>query len=326
MGVYPPNVLPEEIESGGEDRIRALIVVGSNPLRSYADTQAYQRAFEKLDLLVVLDVAMTETAVLADFILPGRTAYESYDTTFWSYNFPEIYFNFRRPVVRPEPETRENGWIMTALADEMGLIPEIPDRLFQAAREDRTRFSRELEQFIEATPGGRLKLPFILAQTLGPVLDSANLAFLWGLLWSAPDPIGEAMARMGFPQGPDQAESVYQAIMDNPQGIWLGRLEPDRNLDFLVTEDGRIQLQAPELLDMLEGITPESEAGALVPDPEFPLVLMAGWHYDYNANTLMRDPAWNKDRRVGCLAVHPRDAAELELADGRSANLSTRAG
>jgi anaerobic selenocysteine-containing dehydrogenase len=76
MGGFPPNVLPEEIESVGENRIRALIVVGANPLRSYADTSAYVRAFKGLDLLAVLDVAMSETAAVADDVLAGRSAYE----------------------------------------------------------------------------------------------------------------------------------------------------------------------------------------------------------------------------------------------------------
>ena len=61
-------------------------------------------------------------------------------------------------------------------------------------------------------------------------------------------------------------------------------------------------------------------------DEAFPLILMAGWHYDFNANTLMRDPAWNKGHRTGCLAVHPQDAANLDLADGEMAQVTTLAG
>ena len=326
MGVFPPNVLPEEIASGRDDRIRALIVVGANPLRSYADTLAYERAFKELDLLVVVDVALSETAALADYILPGRTAYESHDSTFWSFNYPETFFQLRQPVVKPAAETRENGWIMTALAEKMGLLPEIPASLHQAAQGDRRRFSRELGRYVKATPGAGLKLPFILAQTLGPVLGSSHLAFLWGLIWSAPGRFKEAMARVGFPEGEDQAEQAYGAIMDHPEGIWLGRLDPEKNLDFVATEDGRIQLHAPELAAWLTSVTPEAEAEALALDQEFPLILMAGWHYDYNANTLMRDPIWNQGRRVGCLAVHPRDAAGLGLADGEPARLTTPAG
>jgi len=326
MGVFPPNVLPEEILSDRDDRIRALIVVGANPLRSFADTTAYEQAFKKLDLLVVLDVAMSETAVFADYILPGRTAYESYDTTFWSFNFPDIFFHIRRPVVEPAPETRENGWIMSALADKMGLIPEIPSALFHAAKEDRGLFNRELGNYVESTPGAAFKLPFILAKTLGPDLGSSNLAFLWSLIWSAPAYLKKAMARAGFPEGENQVEQVYGAIMDHPEGIWLGRLDPEKNMEFVSTEDNRIHLYHPELATWLTSITPEAEAEALSPDEAFPLVLMAGWHNDNNANTLMRDPAWNEGRRVGCLAVHTRDADKLGISDGEQVRLSTRAG
>jgi anaerobic selenocysteine-containing dehydrogenase len=325
MGVFPPNVLPEEITSGRPDRIRAVIVVGANPLRSYADTSAYEQAFKALELLVVVDVALSETAALADYILPGRTAFESYDATFWSFNYPEVFFQLRRPVLEPAPETRENGWIMTSLANKMGLVPEIPETLHQYSKNDRRRFSQELSRFVEATPMGLLKLPFILAKTLGPTLGSNHLAFLWGLLWSAPPMLKEAMDRLGLGKGEDQAEKAYMAIMDHPEGIWLGRLDPQRNLDFLATQDGRIQLHAPDLFDWLSSVTPAAEADMLAPDSEFPFVLMAGWHYDYNANTLMRDPVWNRGRRVGCLAVHPEDADRLGLADGDSARIITRA-
>lgn len=326
MGVFPPNVLPEEITSGRDDRIRALFVVGANPLRSYADTSAYEQAFKALDLLVVVDVAMSETAALADYILPARTAYESFDATFWNFNYPEVFFQLRRPVVKPAPQTRENGWIMTSLAKRMGLMPEIPDTLYQWAKKDRSRFSQELREFVEVTPGGQLKLPFVLAETLGPTLSSNHLAFLWGLIWSAPAMLKEAMGRVGFPEGEDQAEKAYTAILEHPEGVWLGRLDREKNLDFLSTQDGRIHLHAPELVDWLRSVTPASESEMLAPQPEFPLILVAGWHYDYNANTLMRDPAWNRGRRVGCLAVHPQDAARFGLTDGESARLTTQAG
>jgi anaerobic selenocysteine-containing dehydrogenase len=326
MGIFPPNVLPEEIESEGEDRIRALIVVGANPLRSYADTSAYERAFKTLDLLVVLDVAMSETAAAADYVLSGRSAYESYDTTFWSFNYPDIYFHLRRPLVEPAAETRENSWIMAALAEEMNLLPDLPDSLYKTARDDRGLFSRELAQYLADTPGAMLKLPFVLAKTLGPVLGSCNLALLWGLIWSAPARLKEAMARAGYPAGEEQTDTVYSSIMGHPEGMWLGRLDPEKNLEFIATEDSRIHLHVPELATWLADVTPETEKKAMAPDAAFPLILMAGWHYDYNANTMMRDPAWNQGRTTGCLAVHQQDAAGLDLTDGEMVRLATRAG
>jgi hypothetical protein len=41
-GYFPLNVLPEEIMSEKPEHIRAVIVSASNPLRSYADTKAYE--------------------------------------------------------------------------------------------------------------------------------------------------------------------------------------------------------------------------------------------------------------------------------------------
>ena len=326
MGVFPPNVICEEIESGRDDRLRAVVVVGANPLRSYADTQAYERAFKKLDLLVVLDVAFSETAAMADYVLAGRSAYESHDASFWSFNYPGIYFSLRRPVLEPEPDTREAGWISAELAQRMGLLPQIPDSLAQAAQGDRLEFGRELEDFLKSVPNGALMLPLILAKTLGPVLGSSHMAFLWSLLENAPDWLKQAMARAGFAEGEAQAWQAYDAIMQHPEGVWLGRLDPKDGLWAVANPDGLINLYSQELFEGLKAIDPESEARALAPEPQFPLVLMAGWHIDTNANTLMRDPEWNQGRRVGCLAMHPDDGAEYGLADGSRALLTTKAG
>jgi anaerobic selenocysteine-containing dehydrogenase len=114
--------------------------------------------------------------------------------------------------------------------------------------------------------------------------------------------------------------------MDHPEGIWLGRLDPENNLEFVTYEDSRIHLHVPELVSWLASVTPKAEKQDMLPDEAFPMILMAGWHYDYNANTLMRDPKWNEGRRVGALAVHPKDAENLSLADGDTAKLTTQAG
>ena len=142
---------------------------------------------------------------------------------------------------------------------------------------------------------------------------------------NAPDDLKIFLQRFAD-EGGDALGGMENAILENRQGIWLGRLDPDKNLDFVVTEDGRINLRDPELLDWLTQVTPESEAVALESDPALPLLMMAGWHMDTNANTLMRDPAWNKGRRVGCLAVHADDAQALGLGDGDNARLTTKAG
>ena len=326
MGQFPPNVFPEEVLSDHPERLRAVIVSGSNPLRSYADTTAYERAFDRLDLKVTVEIAMTETAVLSDYVLPSRSGYESWDGTFFAWNYPEIFFQMRRPVVEPEGEPLEAGEIMMRLADELGLIPEIPDELYEAAKGNRMQFGLALMQYVAQKPEAKSVLPFVVGKTLGAALGSVNLAALWGLLLSAPQSFKDNAARAGFDAGPMTGEQVFQAIMERPEGLWVGKCDESDNLVSLKTEDGRINLAIPELSGWMGGIDAESELAALVPDDSYPLILTAGRHYDNNANTLMRNPAWNEGRRYCTLSMHPDDASALGLSDGQTVRVSTGAG
>jgi anaerobic selenocysteine-containing dehydrogenase len=326
MSVFPPNVLPEEVMSDRPDRIRAALVSGANPLRSYADTAAYEQAFRGLDLLVTVDVAMSETAALSHYALPARSAYEKWDSTFFTWNFPEVYFQLRRPVLEPEGEPLEESEILVRLADRLGLIPEIPASLYEAARGDRMMYGMALLQYGHSEPRFAAAMPFILAKTLGPVLGSNNLAALWGLLQTAPGSFRKDAERAGFDSGIGMGEQIFKAMLDHPEGLWIGKCDAEDNFAALKTEDNKINLAIPELADWVQSITPASEDQALAPDPNFPLILCAGRHFDYNANTIMRDPAWNKGRDYCTMLIHPSDAAGLGVKDGDRVRVITDAG
>jgi len=326
MGYFPPNVMPEEILSDNPERLRAVLVSGSNPLRSFADTSAYEEAFAKLDLLVTVEVAMSETAALSHYVLPAASAYEKWDGTFFPWTWPEVFFQMRRPIVEPEGECLEEGEIFTRIAERMGLIPEIPASLVEAAKGDRAAFAMELMGFLQAHPEvGRL-VPSVLTRTLGKELGSAHLAAIWGLLQVAPPFFRENATRAGFKEGPLLGEEVFQAILDRPEGLWVGRCDPENNLASLQTEDGKIHVHIPELAEWLQEIEPESEEKDLVMDSRFPLILMAGRHFDYNANTIMRDPEWNEGRQACTVSMHPDDAQSLGLEDGGTVKVKTEAG
>lgn len=327
IGTFPPNVMPEEILSGREDRLRAVIVSQANPLRSYADTTAYEEAFRALDLLVAVDVAFTETARLAHYVLPAKSAYEKHDGTFFSWNYPEIYFQMRRPVVEAEGECLEEGEILTRLADRLGLLPEIPADLIEAAQGDRMAFGMNLMAYAQKEPRAMKFMPFILAKTLGKALGSVNLAALWGLLQITPKSFRENAARSGFKPGMMMGEEIYKAIMDHPEGMWVGKNDVENFWNELATEDKRINVLIPELAEMVKSIDAVSETKALAMDPAFPLVLAGGRHMDYNANTIMRDPAWLDGKtRVCALMMNPLDAARLGLNDGQTVKITTEAG
>lgn len=326
MGIYPPNVIPEEIDNDHPERLRAVIVSACNPLRSYADTSAYEKAFSKLDILVTIEMAMTETARMSDYILPSRSAYEAWDTTYFQSTYPEVYFQMRRPIVEAEGEPLEISEIMTNLADKLGLIPEIPPTLYDAAQISRTAFGQALFAYVQAEPKASAAMPFIIARTLGKQMGSVNLAWVWAMLQLTPKNFRENAARVGFQKGSMMGDEIFQAIVDHPEGLWIGRSEVDQNMVNIKHEDGRINLFIPEVEEWVCGITPEAEAAALQADPNYPFILLAGRHTDMNANTIMRNPAWNRGRRACSLAMNPQDAEKWGFKDEQMVRVSTEAG
>lgn len=327
MGTFPPNVMPEEIMSGRDDRLRAVIVSQANPLRSYADTTAYEEAFKSVDLLVCIEIAMTETARLAHYILPGASAYEKYDGTFFTWNYPEIFFQMRRPVIESEGECLEEGEILTRLADRLGLLPEIPETLYGAAKADRMTFGMNLMAYAQAEPRAMQLMPFILAKTLGKSLGSVNLAALWGLLQITPKSFRENAVRVGFKPGMLMGEDIFKAILDHPQGLWVGKSDEANFWNEIKTEDKRVNVFIPELEEMVKSLEPQKEQVALTLNGNYPLVLAAGRHMDYNANTIMRNPAWCDGKsRVCSLMMNPSDAAKLGLKDAQMVRVVTEAG
>lgn len=304
-GIYPPNVMPEEILNDHPERLRAVIVSAANPLRSFADTTAYEEAFGELDLLVCVDIAMTETAAVSHYVLPARSAYEKWDGG---------GLMLRQPVIEPEGEQLEEGEIFTRLADDLGLIPDIPDSLFEAAASgDRERYNTALTDYLQDVPEAARRIPFILAKTLGQQLGSAHLASSWGRLRKLP---------------PENREKIFQAILDQSGGSQVDGANPDDDeFPDLPTADGRIRLNVPEMKTWLEQINPVLEKELLQKDrDEYPLIMSAGRHFDFNANTLMRDPEWNKGKRACTLIMHPVDAEEHQLRDKQMVKVITEAG
>ncbi|HOF05943.1 MAG TPA: molybdopterin-dependent oxidoreductase [Syntrophales bacterium] len=325
-GVFPPNVMPEEILADHPERLRAVLVAGANPLRSYADTTAYENAFDRLDLLVTAEIAMTETAARSHYILPSRSFYESWDGTFFPMTYPGIHFQMRRPLIVPDGEQLELGEIHLRLAEGLGLIPPLPERLYQAANESRAAFAAALMEYALTEPKAMKAMPFVLGKTLGQAMGSVHLAMLWGMLQVTPKSFRENARRAGFTPGPEMGEEIFRRILDHPEGIWVGKLDPENNFAEIRTADKKINLDIPELQDELQALDAASEEAALIRDPRFPLILMAGRHMSMNANTLLRDPAWNEGRRACTLAMHPDDAAALQLQDGQQARVTTAAG
>ncbi|WP_035693399.1 formate dehydrogenase subunit alpha [Azospirillum halopraeferens] len=105
--------VPHAIEQG---KIRALVLFGENPLLSDPDSGELRHALDKLDLLVVADLFMTETARFADYVLPAAGWAEK-DGTFTN---TERRIQRVRPAVKPPGEARPDWWTFARLGTRMG--------------------------------------------------------------------------------------------------------------------------------------------------------------------------------------------------------------
>ncbi|MGQ9523051.1 MAG: formate dehydrogenase subunit alpha [Anaerolineae bacterium] len=106
----------EMVHAAGEGRLRALYVMGENPMLSDPDVQHTRECLEKLDFLVVQDIFLTETAQLAHVVLPGVTFAEK-DGTFTA---TDRRIQRVRKAVEPPGEAKADWEIICMLAQRLG--------------------------------------------------------------------------------------------------------------------------------------------------------------------------------------------------------------
>ncbi|MFK7916474.1 MAG: molybdopterin-dependent oxidoreductase [Ilumatobacter sp.] len=333
-GLVPCNVIPEEIIGDHPERFRAMLVESGNPVHSLADSQAMRDALRQLDFVCVIDVAMTETAREADYVLPAASQYEKWECTFFNLEFPNNYFHLRHPVFEPLagtlPEYEIHSRLCRALGayDDDALAP-----LTAAAHAGRTEYSSVLFQLMVERPELAKLLPVVLYETLGPTLttadgvDARGAAAVWGLAQQAAGFWDASIRRAGIgdPDGGDNlGEELFEHVLNNPSGIIFSSDDYDETMRRLLTPDGKVNLLIPSLLEEFDALATEAAPGAR--DDAFPFVLAAGERRSSTANTAFRDPSWRKLDTQGALRVSPADAEQLGLQAGDRARITTKRG
>jgi assimilatory nitrate reductase catalytic subunit len=107
----------ELLESIGQERgIRALLVVGSNMAVSAPNAREIESRLRALDFLVVADFFLSETAALADVVLPSAQWAEEEGTM----TNLEGRVILRRRALEPPPEVRTDIEMLCALAERLG--------------------------------------------------------------------------------------------------------------------------------------------------------------------------------------------------------------
>jgi anaerobic selenocysteine-containing dehydrogenase len=287
-----------------------------------------REALAALELVVVIDVAMTETAQAAHYVLPAASQYEKHEATFFNLEFPVNGFQLRAPILHPLAGTLPEAEIHRRLVRALGALgdDDLRELRTAAARIPSEGRAPYAEAFFEATaerPHLGDLAGVVLYETLGPTLPegAAEAAALWGLAHLCAMSHPDSVRRAGYEgEGTEPGERLFEAILAGRSGIVFSVDDYDETWRRLATPDARIRLEVPELLDELGRLRDERPRR----DAAFPFVLSAGERRTSTANTIFRDPAWRKKDAAGALRMNPEDAARLGIGDGGRARLTTK--
>jgi formate dehydrogenase alpha subunit len=195
----PGLTATEMTNASFEGKLKALYIMGENPVISDPDISHTKKALKKLDFLVVQDIFMTETAELADVVLPSACFAEK-DGTFT--NTERRLQRVRKGVV-PPGDAREDSSIIIELSGRMGY-------------EMKYNFIEEVLQEI-----GKV-WPAVAGITYGRIEK-------WGLQWPCPTfdhPGTPYLFKGGFPRG----KAAFTPVTYNPS-----KELPDKEYPFILS-------------------------------------------------------------------------------------------
>ncbi len=163
----PTAVISDEMLLAGEGQIKALICVGGNPLLAWPDQEKAHRALAGLDLLVCIDLKMSATAQMADYVLAPKLCLEREDVTLltdiWH---DQPYSQYTKTVVEAQGDKIEEWEFFWAVGKRMGLAMSMANGPI-----DMQNKPSKFELLANITKGSRVPLQDIYNTEGGKVFD-----------------------------------------------------------------------------------------------------------------------------------------------------------
>ncbi|MGW0902311.1 molybdopterin oxidoreductase family protein [Streptomyces sp. NPDC002853] len=286
----------ELLDALGGD-IRALLLMGSNPVVSAPRAAHVEERLRSLDFLAVADVVLSETARLADVVLPVTQWAEETGTV----TNLEGRVLLRRKAVSAPDGVRSDLDVLHGLAAHLGHekgFPTDPEEVFDELR--------------RASAGGAADYSGISYARL----KEGNGE---GVFWPCPASEGpeHGSAQEASGDGDGAAAAVAAAAAASPGADVEHPGTPRLFLDRFATEDGRARF-----------VPVVHRAAAEEPDAEYPVLLTTGRvlaQYQSGAQTRRVDEL-NSAAPGPFVELHPRLAARLEVGEGEPVTVVSRRG
>jgi anaerobic selenocysteine-containing dehydrogenase len=301
-GELPVAALAEEIDTAGDDRVRAAILVAGNPVLSAPNGARLDRALPLLDCQISVDIYLNETSRHAHVVLPSpRILTRGHGQGFPTWNACHNFYDYSPPLLPRRADELGDGEILLRLAAivegrdpnaedvDARMAEVVADRAGRAAQECGTTAEAVLADLHATDPAERL---IELSIRTGPYGDRFG----------------------GRPGG-----LTFRQVRESPDGVDLGPLRP-RLADILRTASGRVEL-APDPV-----VQDAARLRASLAEPAPPLLLF-GRRDRRSMNSWLHNVgrlATESDRCT--VQLHPIDAAERGIVDGSPVRVTSRVG
>ena len=123
LDAQPGLTVVEVMHAARRGEVRGMYIMGENPAMSDPDLNHARQALAALEHLVVQDIFLTETAALADVVLPASAFVEKTG----SFTNTDRLVQLGRAAVAPPGDARQDLWIIQQLAGRLGLDWDHPD-------------------------------------------------------------------------------------------------------------------------------------------------------------------------------------------------------
>ncbi len=314
-------------EKKGAYQPKMAVAVFQNPMMSVPGTRTVEKALKSLDFLVVNDIFLSETAQMADIVVPGTSYLERYDPQGHWVTWPVMAL--RQPVVPP----------IFGQPAEYEFVAELGRRLWLTDKEGKELFLRGAVSGMMVEDLKTWYEEYLSKMILGgsPKLTLEQLKALPGAVWVSEK--GTKYEKYKSPIPDDklkdtliEGDLVFSRKKDGAKDQKIGIMKDGKAVSGFATPSGKAEFYNVKLAEKKDAegdpvdSLPVYKPRAWQPDPEYPFYLI-NWKEASHTHSRTQNNAWLVE--IGPsnpLKMNVRTAAGLGLTDGEAVWVESKYG
>ncbi len=320
-GVYT-QMFENLAEGKGPYKPKMMMCVFQNPMMSVPGTATVAKALSKLETFVVVDTMMSETAKMADYVLPGTTYLERYDLNTHWVTWPCMAL--RQPVVKPIFGQLAESEVVAALGRRLKLKDDHGKNFFETGPLSGKSIDN-LTEWYEDYLSNEVK-------NGAPKMTLAELKKLPGAVWfdkkgtkyeKFKDALPEDKLKTAWFDGDPKAEGT--GIYDKPKdkgGKRIGTVIGRKPVRGFFTKSGKIEFFAKGLAEKKDARgrpvspLPEYSPRDWMPSADYPFYAI-NWKEASHTHGRTQNNPWLLDIKPdNPLIMHPKAASRMKVKTG----------